>query len=149
MKQPTIKLVRYVRPSPNNGRSDIYPTLGVLYIDETFFCFTLEPSWKKNKFNSCIPDGTYKLIHYTSGKFGRCLIVDKVKGRSGILIHKGNTSKDTTGCILVGVTVGFILGSFAVLSSSTTFMCLMNRLLKFDSMKFKIKTICKKWEGYS
>lgn len=149
MKKPKVELFRYVRPTPPDVESDIYPTLGVLYIDNKFFCYTLEPSWKNNKLNSCIPDGTYRLVHYRAHHFGNCLIVKGVKNRSGILIHKGNTARDTTGCIIVGGYIGFISGVCAVLNSSMAFMCLMGRLSKFNSVKLKIKTYCKKWEGYN
>lgn len=147
MIQPKLELLRYVRPDQDDMGSDIYPTLGVLYIDNKFFCYTLEPSWKNNKLNSCIPDGTYKLVHYRSNKFGKCLIVNGVKNRDAILIHKGNTVRDTTGCILVGGYIGFISGICAVMTSAVVFMSLMSRLKSFNSVKLKIKTYCKKWEG--
>jgi hypothetical protein len=142
-----LKLLRYVRPSPDEYGRDVCPTLGVLFVNNKYFCYTLEPSWKNNYFNSCIPDGTYKVQHYTSQKFGKCLIVQGAPGRSGILIHKGNVATDTTGCILVGCRIGFISGSYAVLGSSVTFMRLINRMIKFESIKIKIKTISKQMES--
>ena len=148
MVRMKLKLLRYVRPSPDANGKDVYPTLGVLFINNKFFCYTLEPSWKDNGFNSCIPDGTYDLQHYTSQKFGKCLIVQGVKKRSSILIHKGNTTADTTGCILVGGRIGFLDGFCAVLDSALYFMCLLNRLLKSKTIKIKIKTISKHMEGF-
>ena len=148
MKQPKLKIIRYVRPLPESNGYDVHPTMGLLFIDDQFFCYTLEPSWKNNGFNSCIPDGTYKLLHYTTAKYGKCLIIGWVKKRTGILIHRGNTSKDTTGCILVGHGVGFIDSSRAVLNSAVAFMSLMTRLSRFNKMKITIKTICKKWGDY-
>ena len=51
---------------------------------------------------SCIPEGTYKIVHHTSPKFGKSLLVLDVRNRSEILIHAGNTTKDTKGCLLPG-----------------------------------------------
>ena len=105
-------------------------TIGSLLIDDKFFCDTLEDPDRgltsnmsvedilkvKVKGNTCIPYGTYvvsldilsskysnlsryKYAAISKGKMPRLL---NVKGFSGILIHAGNTPKDTEGCILVG-----------------------------------------------
>lgn len=147
MKQPTIEIIRYVRPEAIAPDIDLLPTLGLLYFDDHFFCFTLEPSWKNNNINSCIPDGKYRLFKYNSNKFGQCLIIEKVKNRTGILIHRGNTQDDTTGCILLGSQVGFLKGRYAVLSSTATHMRFMRRLTSLNSFKLRIKTISKKYGG--
>lgn len=52
---------------------------------------------------SCIPEGKYKVHRIYSPKFGNCFHVQDVPGRSAILIHRGNYTKDTMGCILVGL----------------------------------------------
>lgn len=66
--------------------------------------YTLELPWLDNQSNiSCIPTGTYNIIKYVSPKFKNCFSVLNVKQRKNILIHSGNTSKDTHGCILVGM----------------------------------------------
>lgn len=147
MKQPTIEIVRYIRPEPTGPDLDFIPTLGLLYLSNGFFCFTLEPSWKGNNENSCIPDGRYKLVKYVSKRFGTCLIIPNVKRRTGILFHKGNTQHDTTGCILLGSQIGFLKGRYAVLSSSATFMRFMSMLSSYNGLKLKIKTISKKYGG--
>lgn len=52
---------------------------------------------------TAIPTGTYKLAVTQSPRFGRKLIeVLNVPGYLGIRIHKGNTAKDSAGCILPG-----------------------------------------------
>ena len=69
---------------------------------------SLELPWLNNQRNvSCIPEGEYnaiKELHQTKGKVFRLLYV---RGRSGILIHKGNFVagyvKDSEGCILPGL----------------------------------------------
>lgn len=88
-----------------------------MYIDNVYFCDTLEDkdrglkqsdsidSIKSKKVHgeTAIPTGIYKVIVGPSPKFKRNLprLID-VPGFDGILIHRGNTNKDTAGCILVG-----------------------------------------------
>lgn len=105
-------------------------TIGHLYVDGVYFCDTLEDKdrglsssmplatikAKKVKGETCIPYGTYKVtldvvsskysnftkypyVKFCGGKMPRVL---NVPGYDGILIHAGNTDKDTEGCILVG-----------------------------------------------
>lgn len=91
-------------------------TIGDLYIDGKLYCNTLEDvnrdankngifdgSEKKVAGDTGIPFGTYKITVDKSPKFGRELPrLHNVPSFSGILIHRGNTIKDTAGCILVG-----------------------------------------------
>lgn len=81
-------------------------TDGVLFVDSRPFCNTLEPAQgKKVKYGKgcCIAPGTYSIDLHYSPKFGKYMLtLCGVSGRSGILIHSGNTPKDTVGCILVG-----------------------------------------------
>lgn len=79
--------------------------IGNLSIDGEWFCSTLELPWRDNAHKvSCIPSGIYEVRLAYSAKFrdARPLLVN-VPGRTGILIHEGNTRKDTEGCILVGL----------------------------------------------
>ena len=81
-------------------------TDGVLFVDSRPFCNTLEPAiGKKVKYGKgcCIAPGIYSIDFHYSPKFGKYMLtLCGVRGRSGILIHSGNTSNDTAGCILVG-----------------------------------------------
>lgn len=81
-------------------------TDGVLFVDSRPFCNTLEPAQgKKFKYGKgcCIAPGIYSIDLHYSPKFGKYMLtLCGVRGRSGILIHSGNTPKDTVGCILVG-----------------------------------------------
>ena len=84
-------------------------TLGKLYINGEFFCDTLENPWKNNVRNiSCIPDGVYdvrlRLPRESASRDYLHLLVKEVPNRDYILFHRGNTSADTSGCILVGQT---------------------------------------------
>ena len=70
---------------------------------------TLERPWIFNERKvSCIPTGTYLVKRHNSPKFGQCLKVQDVKGRSDILFHSGNVVNDTLGCILVGLSAGSV-----------------------------------------
>lgn len=77
---------------------------GVLYVDGVECCNTLEPAIIEGYGKgSCVKPGTYSIDYHYSPKFRKYMLtLCGVKGRSGILIHSGNTSSDTTGCILVG-----------------------------------------------
>lgn len=97
-------------------------TIGDLLIDGTFFCNTVEdvvrqlpttcPNTPKGRSCTCkekvyaetaIPSGTYKVTIEYSPRFKRRLpYLHDVPHFIGILIHSGNTAKDSAGCIIVG-----------------------------------------------
>jgi hypothetical protein len=66
-------------------------------------CVTLEESWLDNiPQESCIPAGSYECRKYSGTKYKNVWQVYGVPKRSAILIHWGNTERNTSGCILVG-----------------------------------------------
>ena len=74
--------------------------LGRLFLGATCICFTLENRSK------AIPCGVYNVANSRSPKFKRelpLLYGYKVAESRGIRIHAGNTSKDSAGCVLVGM----------------------------------------------
>lgn len=84
-------------------------TVGKLYINNNYFCDTLEDRCrdlskeKKIYSQTAIPKGVYKLVISYSPRFKRLLpLLLDVPFFEGIRIHAGNSSKDTSGCILVG-----------------------------------------------
>ena len=82
-------------------------TIGDLFLNGERFCYTLELPWRDNQRSiSCIPTGSYKVRLRTARESATRdylhLLVQDVKDRSFILFHRGNTAKDTRGCILVG-----------------------------------------------
>lgn len=91
-------------------------TLGVLVVTDSrnkilYNCITLELPYKDNKKQiSCIPKGTYRAEIGKSDKYGEVIYVKGVANRQGILIHIGNYTKDTKGCILVGNRIGYSEG---------------------------------------
>lgn len=92
-------------------------TIGKLYINDQYFCDTLEDTdrgltqsmteqqieSKKVYGETAIPTGTYKVIISYSNKFKKQMpLLLNVPGFAGIRIHSGNTEKNSLGCILVG-----------------------------------------------
>lgn len=81
-------------------------TIGRLYINDNFFCNTLEDAVREEKIagKTAIPEGIYNVVVNHSPKFKRDLpLLLDVPNFEGIRIHRGNTVKDTSGCILVGL----------------------------------------------
>ena len=82
-------------------------TIGKLFINGEIFCDTLENPYINNERNiSCIPEGQYKVRlrrpRESATRDYLHLLVQDVPNRNWILFHRGNTAKDTRGCILVG-----------------------------------------------
>jgi len=82
-------------------------TLGKLFINGELFCDTLELPYVNNERSiSCIPAGRYKVRLRTARESATRdylhLLVQDVPDRDWILFHRGNTTKDTRGCVLVG-----------------------------------------------
>lgn len=82
-------------------------TIGELYIDGVFECYTLEDTVRNEKVygETAIPTGRYVVAITRSPKF-KCKLplLKDVPAFKGVRIHPGNTHKDTEGCILVGQT---------------------------------------------
>lgn len=123
-------------------------TLGELFISDLHFCFTLEETDKNNGPDSCIPAGDYICRRVNSPHFGETFEVTGVPGRSLILIHWGNTEKDTLGCILLGKSHGELLAvdddknkaenQLAVLNSRTAFKDFMELMTGINVFKLSV-----------
>lgn len=124
-------------------------TIGKLYINGVYECDTLEDKDRglnssmpletikklKVKSETAIPTGTYTVTlnvvsprlgskaqyAFCKGKLPRLL---NVKGYDGILIHIGNTDRNSAGCILVGQNK--VVGQ--VINSTATFRKLYEKL---------------------
>lgn len=84
-------------------------TLGQLYDGDRFQYWTIEDVVRAQKIphETAIPPGRYRVLITRSQRFGRMLpLLLGVPGFSGVRIHAGNTSSDTSGCILVGRRAG-------------------------------------------
>ena len=83
-------------------------TIGELFLNDEFMCDTLEnPELNNVKNISCIPEGQYSVRLRTARESATRdylhLLVQDVPNRDYILFHIGNSAKDTSGCILVGI----------------------------------------------
>lgn len=112
-------------------------TLGVMSIDGVPICWTMEDEHRTKKVYSetRIPAGTYKIGLRTEGdhhdKYGRravyghdiaqmhkgMLELQDVPNFKWILIHIGNTEKDTAGCLLVGTSPAPLGSELAIVNS--------------------------------
>ena len=127
-------------------------TIGSLFINGEFFCYTLEDkdrglkqtdsllfiNAKKIFGLTAIPSGTYKLIVNQSPKFKRMLprILD-IKGFDGVLLHRGNSASDSLGCILIG----YKKGENSIFESTKAESDLVNRLLLHNSEDHTIEIV--------
>ena len=125
------------------ARKDKY-TIGHLYINGKYFCDTLEDPDRglassmsnsqiaMKKINLNVASSKYSNFNkYPYAKFcnGKMPKLLNVPGYEGILIHAGNTQKDTEGCILVGQNK--VVGQ--VINSQATWKALYTELLKDKS----------------
>lgn len=107
-------------------KSDENGTFGILdSIDAggnpALLCYTLEPPFDDNITDmSCINTGIYQAIAHDTEAHPKVWELENVPGRSGILIHEGNTIHNTEGCILVGDSIGTVHGLPAVMNSVVT-----------------------------
>lgn len=90
-------------------------TIGALQVENRdthqmeYFCDTLEPhaiNWQceeKTAGLTAIPEGRYRVCLRYSKTFKRNMpFLENVPYFSGIMIHTGNSPKNTRGCVLVG-----------------------------------------------
>lgn len=80
-------------------------TIGALFINDKFICYTLEDAVRKEKINgkTAIPEGVYEVRFIYSNRFKKIMpYILGIENYSGVLFHAGNTEEDTEGCILLG-----------------------------------------------
>jgi hypothetical protein len=101
--------------------------LGRLFFGGTCICYTLENRSK------AIPCGTYNLANSKSPKFKRELPLIygyNVAESRGIRIHAGNTSKDSAGCVLVGMGRDTVTGSLTESKLAETMVTMLCRTIR-------------------
>ena len=101
--------------------------LGRLFLGGTCICYTLENRSK------AIPCGTYNIENSKSPKFKRELPLIygyKVAASRGIRIHAGNTSKDSAGCVLVGMGRDTVAGSLSESKLAETMVTMLCRTIR-------------------
>lgn len=108
LKEPVILVLQ-------RGLETAAGTKGVIQCEGKTLCYTVEEKWRNNapadykgETESCIIPGMYKVVRHgweqdAKTHFKRVWRLLDVPGRDGVLIHYGNTTIDTEGCILVGM----------------------------------------------
>lgn len=125
-------------------------TIGELYVNGEHIADTLEdrvrPEGEKVYGKTAIPEGTYEMVLSYSPRFKKILPeILNVPNFTGIRIHCGNSSADSSGCILVGTWDGE--KEDWVSDSKVAFNKLMSLLQKAADNKEKITiTINNSWK---
>lgn len=125
-------------------------TIGELLVNDKYLCDTLEdrvrPEGEKVYGKTAIPEGTYEMVLSYSPRFKKILPeILNVPNFTGIRIHCGNSSADSSGCILVGTWDGE--KEDWVSDSKVAFNKLMSLLQKAADNKEKITiTINNSWK---
>lgn len=134
-------------------------TLGLMFIDGEFTCYTLEDKERevKIKNETCIPTGTYEMKLRTWGpsytralkKYGPRWFVGMLEIMgviqfTDILIHTGNSAKDTAGCLLVGSSAALPARNWmgaSVQAYKTIYPRIAKALLKKELVTIEYKNI--------
>lgn len=125
-------------------------TIGELLVNDKYLCDALEdrvrPEGEKIYGKTAIPEGTYEMVLSYSPRFKKILPeILNVPNFTGIRIHCGNSSADSSGCILVGTWDGE--KEDWVSDSKVAFNKLMSLLQKAADNKEKITiTINNSWK---
>jgi len=142
---PTIHLFR--------EGSGPFGTFGKLHVED-WECRILERPWLGNRpFESCIPNGIYRMelrespvvTRTSKGEFTHGWELCNVPGRTFIMIHPGNIAEHTEGCLLPGRNAAVIASRMkpGVTHSLTTFRTLMQKLSTQSFWDMNIM-----WESY-
>lgn len=101
LPMPSLEPIEYKISRVSTSTKD--GTFGVFLINNTPICVTLEETWLNNiPRESCIPEGVYTVRAYSGTKYKNVWQIYGVPKRSAILIHWGNTERNTAGCVLMG-----------------------------------------------
>ena len=124
-------------------------TLGYLDVGNNTYS-VLELPWRGNEpRRSCIPEGVYTMrlrqsqvvTRTTGGRHAQGWEVQEVPGRSFIMFHPGNYTRNTDGCLLPGRRFSWTSAEgFMVTDSQITFEALMNCLSAQQEWNIDIRT---------
>lgn len=114
---------------------NITETVGALYHEDEFLCFTFEDQYqtKKVMHKARIPEGEYTIALRREGKLHQeylqrfpslhrgMLHLQNVPNFTYVYFHIGNTNKDTLGCILVGDSVLYMDERYGLVRSTKVY----------------------------
>ncbi len=127
-KGVTLTVLRY--------SDDGATTVGLLYLNGFFYCYTLEDAHRDVKImgETRIPAGKYEIdfnradtnltLKYRNANpewFKYHLEIKKIPGFQGVYIHNGGTHKDTDGCLLVSDSLSVSEANKSLTNSKNTF----------------------------
>jgi len=127
-KGVTLMLLRY--------SDDGSTTIGLLYLNGFFYCYTLEDTHHDIKIagQTRIPSGKYEIdfnrvdtsltLKYRNANpewFTYHLEIKNIPGFQGVYIHNGGTHKDTEGCLLVSDSLSVSDAAKSLTNSRNTF----------------------------
>ena len=98
--------------------------LGHIVLDDALICYTCENREK------AIPVGLYSLQNSKSPKFKRelPLVYNKdVPAKRGVRIHAGNSYKDSSACVLVGMSRNCVAGTISESKNAETMVTMLCR----------------------
>ena len=128
-----LKLIRETKTNDS--------TIGKLYINEIYHCYTLEDKEREVKVQNvtAIPKGKYEVIVNFSNRFQQQMpLLLNVPNFVGVRIHWGNYSKDTEGCILLGTTKAVnMIGNSR--TAYAKFMSIINKVGKKEKIFITIE----------
>ena len=106
--------------------------------------YTLELPWLNNQQNvSCIPEGAYKCVPYSSERYKDVYHLRSVPGRARILIHIGNYPHDTEGCILPGINGFKYIGKdHPMVSKSADALKLIRQIVEDREFSLTVRSRC-------
>ena len=135
-------------------------TLGCLFVDDVFQCFTCEDEFRTKKISgeTRIPAGTYKIEGRSEGtliqkyrkKFGEIqhpvmLWIKDVPDFTFVYIHIGNTDDDSDACILTGKGATLTSDGGTVQNSTAAYIELYRKVLTAlgtgESVKIQIRDL--------
>jgi len=144
----TLTVLRYY----DDGQT----TLGLMFVNEKFFCYTLEDTYREEKVSgrTRIPSGEYKIdfrkeetpltLKYreTRDWFKYHIEIRDVPGFTGIYIHSGSNHSHTDGCLLVADSLYAGDDKKSIFNSRSTFekiyKTIKPKLEKGEKMRIKI-----------
>ena len=98
--------------------------MGCLYFAGQMICYTCENREK------AIPCGVYSVQNSQSPKFGRELPLifnGEVPSKRGVRIHRGNSYKDSSACVLVGMRRDAVKGTLSESAPAETMVAMLCR----------------------
>jgi hypothetical protein len=122
--------------------SDRESTISLVFVDGQFVCFGLEDEHRTKKVfgETRIPAGIYDVCVRTWGGFHQrysqrlpyhqgMLEICNVPDFADILIHIGNSEKDTAGCLIVGMGCYSAAGNMSLQASAVAYELLYKKVI--------------------